>query len=200
MAEEASAGVSKDDVLLIQDFMMAASQLKAPATEGGAHARVPAMNCEHSRLARPSGELRRWGRKKLQATLGPQLEGLLTSPAGPTRTPPRHVGAHPAPISADPFNMAAAIERMGLEIGRGMRTLTMNQQRMDKTFALHKKKELGKKDLDDYDLAKLKGWAHRTDVKDPQVFWRNAVTSDGWKKTRGVCSRRRGCGPSPLAT
>ena len=51
--------------------------------------------------------------------------------------------------------MAAAIERMGLEIGRGMRTLTMNQQRMDKTFALHKKKELGKKDLDD-DLAKLK--------------------------------------------
>ena len=37
MAGEASAGVSKDDVLLIQDFMMAASQLKAPTIEGGGH-------------------------------------------------------------------------------------------------------------------------------------------------------------------
>ena len=55
----------------------------------------------------------------------------------------------------------------------------MNQQRMDETFALQKKKELGKKDLGEYDLAKLKGWAHRTDVKDLQAFWRNAVTSDG---------------------
>ena len=36
MAREASAGVSEDNVSLIQDFMMAASQLKAPASEGGA--------------------------------------------------------------------------------------------------------------------------------------------------------------------
>ena len=62
----------------------------------------------------------------------------------------------------------------------------MNQQRMGETLALQKKKELGKKELDDYDLAKLKGWAHRTDVKDLQAFWRNAVTSDGWKTRRGV--------------
>ena len=35
MVGEASAGVSKDDMALIQDFMMAVSQLKASTTEGG---------------------------------------------------------------------------------------------------------------------------------------------------------------------
>jgi len=49
IAGEASAGVNEDDVSLIQDFMMAASQLKAPATGGGVHARVPALNCERHR-------------------------------------------------------------------------------------------------------------------------------------------------------
>jgi hypothetical protein len=55
----------------------------------------------------------------------------------------------------------------------------MNQQRMDETLALQKKKELGKKELDDYDLTKLKGWAHRVNVKDLQTFWQNTVTSEG---------------------
>ena len=36
--------------------------------------------------------------------------------------------------------------------------------------------------MDDYALAKLKGWTHREDVKDLQAFWRNVVTSKGWKK------------------
>ena len=72
------------------------------------------------------------------------MDGLPTSPAGPTRTLPRHVRAHPAPASLDPFNVVAAIERMGREIGRGMMPLVMNQQRMDETLALQKKKELGK--------------------------------------------------------
>ena len=36
--------------------------------------------------------------------------------------------------------------------------------------------------MDDYNLVKLKGWAHRVDVKDLQAFWRNMVTSKGWKK------------------
>ena len=129
---EASAGVSEADMILIQDFMMAASQLKALTTEGGTKTKVPAISCEHSRLARPSKELCRWDRNKLQATLGPRLERLLTSPTGPTRIPPRHVEAHTAPSSVDPFNIAAAIERMGREIGRGMMPLAMNQQRMDK--------------------------------------------------------------------
>ena len=157
MAGEASAGVSEDDVSLIQDFVMAAIQLKAPATGGGAYARVPALNCEHARLARPSNELKRWDRNKLQATLGTRLDGLPTSPAGTTRTPLRHVRAHPAPASADPYGMAAAIERMGWVIGQGMMPLATNQQRMDKAMALQRKKDLGKKELDDYDLVKLKG-------------------------------------------
>ena len=37
MAGEVNAGVSEDDVILIQDFMMTASQLKAPTIEGGGH-------------------------------------------------------------------------------------------------------------------------------------------------------------------
>ena len=41
MAGEASAGVSEDDMALIQDFMMAASQLKAPTTEGGPQTKSP---------------------------------------------------------------------------------------------------------------------------------------------------------------
>ena len=117
IAGEASASVSEDDMILIQDFMMAASHLKAPTTEGGPQTRVPAMNCEHSRLARPPSKLWWWDRNKLQATLGPRLDGLPTSPTGPTRTLLRHVGAHPAPASADPFNMVAAIERMGWDLG-----------------------------------------------------------------------------------
>ena len=48
MAGEASAGVSKDVMALIQDFMMAASQLKAPTTEGGPQTEIPAMSCEYS--------------------------------------------------------------------------------------------------------------------------------------------------------
>ena len=59
MAGEASAGVSEDDMALIQDYMMGASQLKALTTEGGAQPKIPAMSCEHLRLARPSNELRR---------------------------------------------------------------------------------------------------------------------------------------------
>ena len=35
MTGEASAGVSEDDMALIQDYMMGASQLKAPTMEGG---------------------------------------------------------------------------------------------------------------------------------------------------------------------
>ena len=58
---EASAGVSKDGMALIQDFMMAASQLKAPTMEGGPQTKTPAMSYKHSRLARPSNKLRRWG-------------------------------------------------------------------------------------------------------------------------------------------
>ena len=73
---------------------------------------------------------------------------------------------------------------MGQEICRNMMPLAVNQQRMEETLAYQKKKELGKKELDDYDLAKLKGWAHREDVKDLQAFWRNVVTSEGWKKDK----------------
>ena len=78
--------------------------------------------------------------------------------------------------------MVTAIERMSREIVRGMIPLVMNHQRMDKMLALQKKKELGKRELDDCNLAKLKGWAHRADVTDLQAFWRNAVTSHGWTK------------------
>ena len=117
IAAEASAGVSEDGMILIKDFMMADSQLKAHTTEGGPQTRVPSTNCKHSRLARLSSKLRRWDRIKLQAMLGPRLDGLPTIPTGPTRTLRRHVGAHPAPASADPFNMVAAIERMGWDLG-----------------------------------------------------------------------------------
>jgi hypothetical protein len=92
------------------------------------------------------------------------------------------LGAHPAPAGVNPYNMAAAIEKMGREIGRSMAPLALNQQRMEETMAYHKKKELGKKDLDEFDLAKLKGWAHKRNVKDLHSFWRNVVNSDGWKK------------------
>ena len=78
--------------------------------------------------------------------------------------------------------MVAAIERMGREVGRNMMPLAVNQQRMEETLAFQKKKELGKNDLDDYDLAKLKRSTHREDVKDLQAFWRNVVTCEGWKK------------------
>ena len=71
MAGEASTGVSEDGMALIQDFMMAESQLKAPTTEGGPQTKIPAMSCEHSRLAIPSNKLCRWGQNKFQATLGP---------------------------------------------------------------------------------------------------------------------------------
>ena len=60
-----------------------------------------------------------------------------------------------------------------------MMPLAVTQQKMEETMAYQKKKELGKKDLDDYNLAKLKGGAHREDVKDLQVFWQNVVMSDG---------------------
>ena len=69
MAGEASAGVNEDNMALIQDYMMSASQLKAPATDGGLQTKVPAMSCKHLRLARPSNKLCRRGRNKLQATL-----------------------------------------------------------------------------------------------------------------------------------
>ena len=50
---------------------------------------------------------------------------------------------------------------------------------MEETLAYQKKKELGKKDLDDYFLVKLKGWLCREDTKDLQACWRNMVTNDG---------------------
>jgi hypothetical protein len=78
--------------------------------------------------------------------------------------------------------MVAAIEKMGREIGRSITPLAVNQQRMEETLAYQKKKEFGKKDLDEFDLAKLKGWAHRRNVKDLQALWRNVVNSNGWKK------------------
>ena len=125
-------------------------------TEGGAQPKIPAMSCEHSRLARPSNELRRWGQNKLQATLGPRLNGFPTSPTGPTRTPSRHVGAHLAPARSYPFNMAAAIEQMGREIGRNLMPLAVNQQRTEESLD-SKEEGTQKKDWDDYGLAKLKG-------------------------------------------
>ena len=63
MTGEAIAGVSEDGMALIQDFMMAESQLKAPTTEGGPQTKIPAMSCKHSRLARPPNKLRRIGPK-----------------------------------------------------------------------------------------------------------------------------------------
>ena len=63
-----------------------------------------------------------------------------------------------------------------------MMPLAVNQQRMEETLAYQKKKELRRKDVDDYDLARLKGWLHKEDVNDLQVFWRNVVASDGWEK------------------
>ena len=50
-----------------------------------------------------------------------------------------------------------------------MASLRVNQQRREETLACQKK-DLGKK-LDDFDLSKLKGWGHRRNVKDFQVFW-----------------------------
>ena len=42
-----------------------------------------------------------------------------------------------------------------------------------------KKKEPEERDLDKFDLVKLKGWAHKRNVRDLQAFWRNVVNSDG---------------------
>ena len=68
---EANAGINEEDIALIQDYMMGTSQLKAPTPEGGPQRKIPAIGCEHLRLARPSNELCLLGRNKLQATLGP---------------------------------------------------------------------------------------------------------------------------------
>ena len=70
--------------------------------------------------------------------------------------PPRHLGVHPALWRLDPYSMMTAIERIGKETGRSMTPLAMHQQRTEETIAYQKKKEPGKKDLDEFDLAKLK--------------------------------------------
>ena len=38
--------------------------------------------------------------------------------------------------------------------------------------------------MDEFDLAKLKEWAHTRNVKGLQVFWCNVVNSNGWKKAK----------------
>ena len=63
-----------------------------------------------------------------------------------------------------------------------MAPLVMNQQGMEEITAYQKKKELGKIDLNEFDLAKLKGWAHKRNVRGFQVFWCNVANRDGWKK------------------
>jgi hypothetical protein len=82
LAGTASSGIKEDDVVLVQDYMMESSQLKALATEGGPQTKTPVMSCEHSRLARPSAELRRWGRNKLHATLGARCNAGKSQVAG----------------------------------------------------------------------------------------------------------------------
>ena len=57
LAGAASFGTEEDDTVLVQDYMMTASQPKAPTTEGGPQPKIPVMSCEHPRLARPSAEL-----------------------------------------------------------------------------------------------------------------------------------------------
>ena len=68
-------------------------------------------------------------------------------------------------VRLDQFNMVDVIEKVGWSIGR---SLAVNQQRLEETLAYQKNKELGKKDLDGFDLAKLKGWAHRRNVEEGQ--------------------------------
>ena len=171
-------GIEEDDVVLVQEYMMVAFQLEAPPLLGGAQPKTPALNCKHLRLTRPSAELRQWGRKKFLATVGPRQIGAQSQAVGGP-PPPRHLRAHPAPGGMDPYNMMAAIKKMDQEIGRSMAPLALNQQRIEETMAYQKKKELGKKDLYDFDLAKLKGWTHKRNVRGLYVFWRDVVNSNG---------------------
>ena len=48
LARTTSLGIEEDDVVLVQDYMMGTSQLKAPETEGVSWTKTPSMNCEHS--------------------------------------------------------------------------------------------------------------------------------------------------------
>ena len=155
---------------------------------------MPALNCEHARLASPSNELKRWDRNKLQATLGTRLDGLTTSPAGITRTPPRHVEAHPAPASADPYGMAAAIERMGRVIGRGMMPLAANQQRMDEAMALQRKKELGKRNSTITTSLSSRVGPTGLTSRTSRPSGAKPSRAMGGRRTRPTCSRRCGCG------
>ena len=64
--------IEEADIVLVQDYIMAAYQLKALALLGGTQPKTPALNCKHSRLVRPLVELQQWGQKKLLVTLGPR--------------------------------------------------------------------------------------------------------------------------------
>ena len=48
--------------------------------------------------------------------------------------------------------------------------MALNQQRMEETMAYQKKKESGKTYLDEFNLAKLKGWTHKRNVRGLQAF------------------------------
>ena len=52
----ASVGINEDNVVLVQDYMMTAYQLKPP-TLGASQPKALVLNFEHSRLARPLAEL-----------------------------------------------------------------------------------------------------------------------------------------------
>ena len=59
LAGTASVDIKEDNVILVQDYMMVACQLKAPALLGGSQSKTPALNYKHLQLTKPSAELRR---------------------------------------------------------------------------------------------------------------------------------------------
>lgn len=151
-------------------------------------------------MATPSIVLRMWGRKRLETALGAAEEPPPTSVsqlgAG------RHPGARGRPGGLDLFavagvDMTQAVERMGQAIAKSQQGLTRgleltlaplaaNQQRMEDTMAFQKRKAQGKKDLNNLDKAKLKGYANVSDIRYLQSFWRKAVKSDGWQEDEKI--------------